>query len=641
MVAALTLALPRMRITREDLGDAERTVLRRIERVLEAHPYLRVDLGGHGDTVPALEHVLSTRLALLHLEGPPDPDSPEAALRDALRAREAELARAVASDPTAPGAWLRYETVRLLHPDPASHEGSAPALDSATLRWERRRTDRPARTIVLEKLAQNRAFFRHGAMLPLYWLRRRRIRRCLPHAVLRERSLAETFFAVEQIGPLVDNFAFGGKAGVPWSPRVGIADIVFLYMQLADELLDELAAASGGHHAVGAFVQGLYDRDLTARPLAGLEVDQLRALGVDPAAHATKFGISLERLFAALDDTARVIDRLLDEQERDIRDAAHLFLHHCFQTYLDEALLAANARDGRPDRVPLAQAAWHFYRKNNLVMMLWLDLRARLLGLDPRAHAGAIRRWGYLLASFQIFDDLKDLALDLGKQPSYPAQIAAAEFPHELALLEARFENARRPLTRDDVAWVTRSASNTVRRCMQWSRLIALAHFDNALLYAWDQRWKKSWTRRRGSFNPAGNGRRSGTARLPERLAELIATLRRADRHRSKPEDDARLAYALDACAYDGAWPIYRALFPNVRAMYRYATLRMYMSATEKARIARRLLHRQGAAALIRLADADVDHEVGGDLFEALPEHVEVEGLRHAELRHRLEQGAA
>ena len=56
-----------------------------------------------------------------------------------------------------------------------------------------------------------------------------------------------------------------------------------------------------------------------------------------------------------------------------------------------------------PDAV--ADVQWHFYRKNNLVMMRWMALRARLLGLDPAEHVAAIQRWGDVLATFQIFDD--------------------------------------------------------------------------------------------------------------------------------------------------------------------------------------------------------------------------------------------
>ena len=605
------------------LDDEELAVLERVERVLSRHPYLRVDLGGDSAASRALEDTLSARLGLLHTEGVPAAGSVEARVLDVLQRAETTLRERVDATPTG----MRYDTAVLLHPDPrvgSSVESAASLRSSVTARWETWRARRSARDVIVEKLRQNRDFFRHGAMLPLYWLRRRRIRKLVPRSVLEHGALRETYVAIEQIGPLVDNFAFKGASGLPLWANVGLADIAFLYMQLADELLDELAAASGGHDVAGRIVRSVYRDDTTERPLRSLTLGDISAAGVLPDAHVTKFGITLAGLFSVLDDLAACLDGMLAETTEDIRRATHLFLHHCFQTYLDEVDLCGRAPGRRADRLRLEQASWHFYRKNNMVMMLWLDLRARLLGLCPTEHADVIRRWGYLLAAFQIFDDLKDVALDLGRQPSYPLQIAANEFPSEFAWLESRFHARRAPITRDEVAEVSLRASGTVQRCMQWSRLIALAHFDNALLYAWDQRWRKSWMRRRASFNPRGASSRRAPARAVDRLLHALASTRRNDTATAVGEEE--LAYALDASAYDGSWEIYLALFPNIRAIYRFATLRMWMTAGEKARAARRLLRRRGrrAGVLVELADGDVDHQVARDRLEARSELLEV-----------------
>jgi hypothetical protein len=396
-------------------------------------------------------------------------------------------------------------------------------------------------------------------------------------------------------------------------------------MQLADEFLDELAAAAGGHDAAGRLVRSVYRDDTSARPLCDLTLADLRKIGVDPDVHTTKFGITLSALFDVLDQLAVTIDELVANTDDAVAHATHLFLHHCFQTYLDEAELCESTVARRPDQMRLRDTAWHFYRKNNMVMMLWLDLRARLLGIEPAKHGAAIRRWGYLLSAFQIFDDLKDIAIDLGKQPSYPLQIAANDFPTEFAWLEQRFGAGRLAVTRDEVPEVNLRASGTVQQCMQWSRLIALAHFDNALLYAWDQRWRKSWTRRRNSFNPAGSATTEARAHAVDRLVRALLAMRSADP--TSAVDDEQLAFALDATAYEGSWQIYLALFPNIRAIYRFATLRMWMTAEEKARAARQLLRRYPRAradALVGLADSDVDHQVTGDRLEAFSKLIEV-----------------
>jgi hypothetical protein len=605
----------------------ELTDLRWLEASLARHPYMRADLGAKDSLSKELEAVVSCRLAWLHSEGVRN-GTTSPSLLSKLRSREAELTSAMTATGRFDDVLLRYETILLLHPEPAMEPGVATIrarLAHAVERWESARRRCTARSALAQKWQQSVAFFRHGALLPWYWVRRRRIRARMPRVVVDQPALRETLFAIEQIGPLVDNFAFGGVGALGAPISVALADVTFLYMQLADEFLDELAAAAGGHGAVGRLIESLYRAGEADRPLRALSLDHVRTVGVDPLGHSTKFGLTLARLFEVLDQLARTIDALLLEVDRGVIDATHHFLHHCFQTYLDEVHLRHEAPGGRPDRMRMQDTAWHFYRKNNLVMMLWLDLRARLLGLDPARHADAIRRWGYLLASFQIFDDLKDIAVDLGKQPNYALQIAADDFPRELAWIEGRFGHRRVPMTRDDVAEMSLRARKTVQQCMSWSRFIALAHFDNVLLYAWDQRWRKSWTRRRNSLNPESAERRKTFRRPADRLIDALGAMR----HDGHPAtmDDSQLAFALDLAAYEGVWRIHLALFPNIVAMYRLATLQMWMTAEEKARIARRLLCRRvsraRATVLLGLVDRDVDHEVASDGLEAFSKVIE------------------
>lgn len=615
------------RMTLPCFDQDELAILRDLDTTLNRHPYMRADLGARDAASKELEAVVSARLAWLHTHGMPAEHGKGASLLDKLRGREKELALAITGRRGSEETALRYETSLLLHPDPRiRHDGGTVStrLTEAVERWERLRSKTPGREVLAQKCRQSLDFFRHGAMLPFYWTRRRRIRACLPPALLARPALRRTFFAIEQVGPLVDNFAFRGAGGIPRSTAVALADVAFLYMQLADELLDELAVATGGHDAAGRLVRSLYRECADDRPLRELSLAHVRSIGVDPDGHRTKFDLTLSELFHVLDELGQSIDSLLFEAEPAVVGATHLFLHHCFQTYLDEVALCETACGGRADRMRLQDAAWHFYRKNNLVMMLWLDLRARLLGLDPADHADAIRRWGYLLASFQIFDDLKDVAMDLGRQPSYALQIAANDFPPEFAWIEARFGSRRAPVSRDEVPEVSIHARKTVQQCMRWSRLIALAHFDNVLLYAWDQRWRKSWTERRNSFNPGDEARSDAGPHAVDRLVCALQSMRHDDA--SFVLDDEQLAFALDAAAYEGSWQIYLALFPNLRAMYRFATLRMWMTAEEKARAARRLLRRfppARASALPRLGHGDVDHQIASDGLETFSQVIE------------------
>lgn len=599
--------------------------LGRVQETLDRHPYMRADLGATDSLSRELEALVSARLASLHSAGPCRNRTRPSAWHD-LRIREADVAEALAATGRHQELLLRYETLLLLHPEPGTEQapGLLPArLAQAITRWERVRGRWTPASLLAQKWRQSVAFFRHGALLPWYWWRRRRIRAHLPRLVLEQPALRETYFAVEQIGPLVDNFAFGGATRMGAS--VALADVTFLYMQLADEFLDELAAAAGGHDVIGRLVESHYRAGEPDRPLRALRLDHVRSLGVDPSAHDTKFGLTLAGLFQAIEALGGTIDGLLLEADSAVTDATHRFLHHCFQTYLDEVDLCQRAAAHRADRMRMEDTAWHFYRKNNLVMMLWLDLRARVLGLDPALHADTIRRWGYLLASFQIFDDLKDIAVDLGKQPNYALQIASQHFPAERAWIEARFGSRRSPITRDDVAEITLGARETVQQCMSWSRVMALAHFDNVLLYAWDQRWRKSWTRRRRSFNPEGPRRHHAPAHPADRLIRALHAMHGGGNR--SPVDDAALAFALDSAAYESSWQIHLALFPNLRAMYRFATLQMFMTAEEKARIARRLLFRRfprdRKTALLGLGNRDVDHQIPSDGLEAFSKIIE------------------
>ena len=612
-------------ITMPEFSSDEVALLRRTEGVLSRHSYMRADLAAVSPIAKGLEDALSVRLGLLHSKGAPDDGDCVEALLGKLASWERELAARAVDEGGSDEVLLRYETTLLLHPTPGTSGAEPlPDVDRLTQGWERLRDQRSTRAVFQEKAQQNRDFFRHGAMLPFYWTRRARIRKHLPRIVFEHPALAETLFAIEQVGPLVDNFAFKGAAGVPWSTSVALADVAFLYMQLADEFLDELAAAAGGYDAVGRLLRRVYRADTSERPLIDLSLAHLHELGVEADRHYTKFGMSLAVLFDALTKVAASMDSLLEDADPSSVHATHVFLHHCFQTYLDEAALCDRAPQRRADRMRLQDTAWHFYRKNNMVMMLWLNLRARLLGLDPAKHVGAIRRWGYVLASFQIFDDLKDIALDVGRQPSYPLQIAANDFPEEFVWIEHRFGSQRRPVTRDEVPEVNEAASGTVQRCMRYSRLIALAHFDYTLRYAWDQRWRKSWMARRKSLNPGGAKPTASTHAVDRLVRSLLATERS---EQGSAANDDQLAFALDTAAYEGSWQIYLALFPDVRAIYRFATLRIWMSPKEKAGAARRLLRRYPRAranALLGLTDGDVDHQVAGDGLEAFAKLIEV-----------------
>ncbi|MBC7174124.1 MAG: hypothetical protein H5U40_16900, partial [Polyangiaceae bacterium] len=263
------------------------------------------------------------------------------------------------------------------------------------------------------------------------------------------------------------------------------------------------------------------------------------------------------------------------------------------------------------DRLPLTETLWHFYRKNNVVMMRWVALRMELLGTPIDAHLGELRAWGYVLASFQVFDDLKDLWVDLGKQPSYALQIAANAHPDEYEALVRAAPAERRGIDQNEPPALAMRAPKTVLTCIRLARLMALAHFDWFTFYVTDYRWRRNWLLRARSFNLRtaevrsvgeivqfrGEGERTGVPVLDAIYGVLAQTQQLRSFMVGDPfANDEYLAYVLDVVGYDHAPAILRAALPDIHLAYRFMNLRMRMSAREKAALLRRLMRRHGHA---------------------------------------------
>jgi hypothetical protein len=638
--ASLEAALERARalvVTDSAAG----ALLERAAADVRARPYLFIDLSeGEARTkakssLAPLEGLLTLRLWLLHHALHPwlvSPAEAEAArqLIPALRAEEAALLGRCRDEGLSPRAELLYATLLALHPVPP-HAGGAPErglgsdLASLVHRWEEaHRRPRAFGSVVAEKARQHALFYRAFAFAPAYLRRRQRIRALLPAIVAGHPVMRETFSAIEQLGPVLDNFVFAGR-GRALRPRViAIADLAFLYMQLADEVVDSILHAAGPA-ATLSLVEKLYARESRERdlvPLANLDAAALESIGLYASLAVPKYATTLGGLLEALEALRRVMETCIDALEASRREAlrgsVRGFFHHCFATFLDELHLPRVCHQADLDRLPLAETQWHTYRKNNLVMMRWVALRMELLGLDPADRLPELRAWGYILASFQVFDDMKDVWVDLGKQPSYPLQIAATAFPDEYAALERAFPGERRGIDQDEAPWLALRVPKTVLTCIRLARLMALSHFDWFTFYVADYRWRRNWLLRARSFNlppvtPHGPLERplrpaepmqTGVPVLDAVFAVLADTQPLRGHLRGDPDGtDEYLAYVLDVVGYDHLGEVLRAALPDLRLAYRFLNLRMRMTSREKATLLRRLVrrhHRAAAEALPR-----------------------------------------
>lgn len=496
---------------------------------------------------------------------------------------------------------LRAETLRLLHPAPSSDGDWIASLSSIHRRWEARK-DEDRLTLWLKKKAiQHLLFYRLFFCAFLYWRRRRRIHRLLPASIKRLPVAIETFSAVEEMSPIVDNFLFRGRGKRLGDLSVALSDLGFLYMQMADELVDSILQAVGARGMRRLIARFTLERELI--PLESIDEEDLKSVGLSFAMENTKYRTTLGEMILALKDLRALIDERarLEPNEAEVRRALRVFFHHCFSTFIDELSMMEGITEGggahRLDELPPTRTLFHFYRKNNLVMIRWLELRALLRGIDPREIADELRAFGYLLSSFQIFDDLKDLSVDRCHQPNYAIGIAASYFPEELAALDAHLDGSHRPITRDEIPRLNLIMQRTILSLLRLARIAGRISFSWLESYVMDLRWRRNWLNREKNFNPVGEERYTLETELglPEGSplsALIVALYARLDELGELADEDERLAYAFDLLAFDRRAALARAALPNLLLAYRVQHLSLFIPDRMKARLLRTILLR-------------------------------------------------
>lgn len=589
---------------------------------LERSPERFFPLASETDAALRLEAVVSVRLSIVHAELNPREVGAERARRAcvvvrALEAREHSLALDPAlSDEDR----LRYETLRFFHPTPRFADPSAgtsvarsTALAQLLARWEARpEAEVPLLTWFGRKARQHAMFYRFGFGIPLYAARATRMRKRLPATLATHPGIRETYRAIEQLGPVLDNFVFDRPLTAAFVDHVVVADFAFLYMQLADELVDNLARL-GGERALRALLDGEDPASIALAPLEELDASRLSAAGIDPLAPIVKYGLTLlelvERLRALHGALADALRACPDVVAR--RAEVRAFFHHCFATFLDELELARLSGQPRLDAIPYEDVAWHFHRKNDVVMTRFMALRAHLLGLDPRSWSRPLRRFGALLASFQIFDDMKDVGVDLGHQPCYPLFLARSADDGDLGRLEGRLVGMELALDRNEVPELGVLAARTMRDCLRWARLLARYRFDWFVRYVADTRWRRNWLVRNGSFHRPAVDRsieRSALAhsRIETGVPSLDALFRAlavvGPRLANGRCDEGVVSYAIDLVGYDHGGALFLAALPDVGFAYRFVNLRMTLTEAERTRLAARLAARHPHASALGLA---------------------------------------
>lgn len=517
-----------------------------------------------------------------------------------------ELADGAEEPPSGLGG-LRAGTLRLLHPSPSllsddeCDDRWINALTSIHRRWETSRREERFFAWLKRKAIQHLLFYRLFFFAFFYWTRRRRIHRLLPQSIKELPVALETFSAVEEMSPVVDNFLFKGKGKRVGDLSIAISEFGFLYMQMADELVDSILQMVGVE-ATQQLISRFEGRDEFI-PLEGLDESDLKSVGLSFSTKNAKYKTTLGEMILALRELRALIDERarLEPNEAEVRRALRRFFQHCFATFIDElSMMGGMAKSGSSrslDELPPTRTLFHFFRKNNLVMIRWLELRALLRGLDPRTLSDELRAFGYLLSSFQIFDDLKDLSVDRHHQPNYAIGIAATYFPEELKALDAHLGGARRPIARDEIPRLNLIMQKTILSLLRLARIAGKISFSWLESYVTDLRWRRNWLSREKNFNPEGERRYSIEAELglPEDapLSALIPALyARLEGLGELANEDERLAYAFDLLAFDRRSTLARAALPNLLLAYRIIHLSLFIPDRIKARLLRKILSR-------------------------------------------------
>jgi hypothetical protein len=612
---------------------------------LKIRPYLNYKLHDSCDNHPLLERLgtlLSLRLWLLHsfqnpwLVGKTSHEHSQKLIlwlfkqESAIYNRLISLQSTVTVQVTVQQGLLQYETLCVLHSVPPSHKNhpthAVPSKQELIARWELKKT---IYSWFYEFWKRTWVLLLYLWSLPWYSVRRWRWRKHLPKQLAQHPGVQETLYAIEQVSPVLDCLVFQ-KAS--WqSERTILCDWSALYIQLADELLDSLVKVRG-HQAMWHMITDNYlpqDRTGKLTPLDLLTLPTL--LGTPSSAQHSqesnldeedlgqrcveKYSIKIGHLYESLAHLAHqmehMVERLPTPEQQAIHRTLQSFFFHCFDTFVDE-LYCLVPEAGHPSE-NLSHLHWHFFRKNNLVTTYWLHLRAQLLGLQLERVAPIIQRWGYVIANFQLFDDLKDIGIDFCNQPNYVVQLSEQKFPQERQWLAANYQRFGPKLTVHDVVELNLHMPQSIAECMRYGRLMALPFFDWLACYVWDYRWKKSWTSCYLSFHQRNQEHRlveqpslSAYNRHFHLRSPLVRTIftciaATAAYGRQCHVSDEYLAYIFDLCLYDSFWQLILHLWNSPSRLYRLLFLHMSMTEGEKARLLQQLLRQQPKTVLLAL----------------------------------------
>lgn len=317
-------------------------------------------------------------------------------------------------------------------------------------------------------------------------------------------DVIETFKAINQASNLFNNFVLRLSVKEQFSIDFYATNFSALFIQLSDEFIDNVKNEIEPSESVSLLMQH-WDEvfgDEDELPFkVGLE-GLFHQEGLDLDKIPTKYNMSCKSLLYLIESLGDIISREISKLENKSKklflEKLRLSMEQAFSTFLEE--LYFNLENDFSLRKIDNEILEHYERKTSSVLAAWLELRAveANKNLSERL-TNEIRNWSRLFFDFQIFDDLKDIKQDFGRQPNW-LYLIAGFYPDELTWLEENILSISENGSLIDTIKINLNMPNSISHLKLLSKVNGNFYFSPFQKAIQNYRWRKSWISSHSSF---------------------------------------------------------------------------------------------------------------------------------------------
>lgn len=428
------------------------------------------------------------------------------------------------------------------------------------------------KSFVESKLTEPWSFYfrllKYLVLTPIYRYKQTRIALMLIAKGI-PRPVRTTYSAIAQATDVFNNFLLD----LPWFKQCSYdfapTDLCALYIQLADEFIDNVKETICTESCIALLkkhwttVFGSDDELPFSRGINSL----FEMENIDLRTIETKYGIQCDELLAIVhtlgEEIFHRVRRFDGPRKRRFIEKFRLTIEQAFSTFLEELYIS---RSGMSQPTVDKDLLEHYERKTSSVLGAWLELRAINAGLTVEVKSKEIRQWSRLFFDFQIFDDLKDIRQDFGKQPNLLHAISNS-YPQEASWLVENIASLTVDGELHGTLKINLNMPQSVAHLKLVSHVNGNAYFSPFLKATQNYRWKKSWLSSYFSFqkksNPVRVDKVDGpslyvTDGRPLLNAALVALVSSITLYEQSKSEDLYFAHCLDILEYDDKGYIYR-----------------------------------------------------------------------------------